>query len=81
MLNRKSLVSNNKKVKDALPKPPSSPGRGQSTPPPAPLSVSDVGGGGIGFQLSALYSSFDRKLEALQAFIMATFFCAVSRSY
>ena len=80
MLNRKSLVSNNKKVKDALPKPPPSPGRGQSTPPPAPLSVSDVGGG-IGFQLSALYSSFDRKLEDLQAFIMATFFCAVSRSY
>ena len=63
----KSLVSKDKKGKDALPNPPSL-GPVQSTPPPATLSVSDVDSC-IGFQLSAMSTSFDRKLEALQALL------------
>ena len=69
---RKSLVSKDKKGKDALPKPPSSPGPIQSPPPQAPLSVSEMDSR-IGSQLSEMSTSFDRKLEALQAFIISNF--------
>ena len=68
----KSLVSKDRKGKDALPKPPPSPGPVQSTPPLALLSVSDVANR-ISSQLSEMSASFDRKLEALQAFIVSNF--------
>ena len=55
---RKSLVSKDKKGKDALPMPPSSPGPVQSTPPSAHLSVSDVDSR-ISSQLSEMSASFD----------------------
>ena len=68
---RKSLVSKDKVI-DALPEPPPSSGPVQSTAPSAPLSVSDVDGR-ISCQLSEMSASFDRKLEALQAFIVSNF--------
>ena len=77
---RKSLVSKDKKGKDALPMPPSSPGPVQSTPPLAPLSVSDMDGR-ISCQLSEMFTSFDRKLEALQAFIVSNFSSVQSQDH
>ena len=72
ILNRKSLVSKDKKGKEALPRPPLSPDQVQATPPPATLSVSDLDIR-VGSQLSKMSASFDRKLDALQALILSNF--------
>ena len=67
---RKSLVSKDKKGKDSLPKPRSSPGPVQSSSPSVSLSVSNVDSR-ISSRLSEISTSFDHKLEALQAFLMS----------
>ena len=56
-----------------------SPGPIQSTPPPAPLTVSDVDSH-IGSQLSEMSTLFDRKLEALQVLILINFSSVQSHS-
>ena len=72
MLNRKSLISKDKRGKDFLPKPPSSPGPIRPPSLSVPLSVSDVDDR-ISSHLTELSSFFDHKLAALQAIIMDSF--------
>ena len=66
---RKLIVSKDKKGKDSLPKLPSSPGPVQPSAPSVSLSVTDVDNH-ISSQLSEISASFDRKLQALQAFLV-----------
>ena len=68
----KSLVSKDKKGKDSLHKPPSFPGPVQSSSPSVTLSVSDVDNR-ISSQLTEIFVSFDRKLEALQTLLLSNF--------